>query len=200
MTDRFTALHIEHHVGRFVGGNGVSITDGQVVIAFGGNTDGVIIAWRQILEHKYTVVVVVGRIGVYQSATLIEVNNGTINGRIGVNCSAGIGVEAVLQTVDGVFHATHNIALVLATDTEVISGTSCQAYAFLTAIVTVQGTMTGRLVGVKISLNEETRNAMLECSQIAIVGLSRSTVGGIAATTIEGHITADDHVGLAPIA
>ena len=74
-----------------------------------------------------------------------------------------------------VLDGTHDVALVVGSETEVLTDTAGDADAFLMAIVNIQRTVACRLVGVEIALNQEARNAMLQYAQVA--GVSDTGVG-----------------------
>ena len=74
-----------------------------------------------------------------------------------------------------VLDRAHNIALVVGGEAEVFPDSAGDADALLMAIVHIEGTMAGRLVGVEITLNQEAGHAMLEHAQIA--GVSDAGIG-----------------------
>ena len=74
-----------------------------------------------------------------------------------------------------VLDSTHDIALVIGSETEVLTNTTGNADTLLMAIVHIQGTVTRRLIGVEITLNQEAGGTMFEHAQIA--GISDTGIG-----------------------
>ena len=74
-----------------------------------------------------------------------------------------------------IFHGTHDVALVVGGETKVLTDTAGDTDTFLMAIVDIQRTVACRLVCVEIALNQESRSAMLEHTQVA--GVSDTSIG-----------------------
>ena len=121
---------------------------------------------------------------------------------MGVNRPRHIVIEAVLQTVHRILDAAHDVAHTLAADAVVVGSSAGQAQAFLTAVVLVEGTVAGRLVGVEEPLYQEAGHTVFQNSQVAVIADARGAVGRrrALALAVEGDVTPDDRVGLAPAA
>ena len=88
-----------------------------------------------------------------------------------------------------IFHSTKDITLSISVSFEIIHDTTVVTNTLLLAIVRVQRTVTSWLVGVEVTLYQETRNTMVQYAKVTGISLTRRWKSSIIAAMIEINIS-----------
>ena len=143
------------------------VTQGLVTLGF--NSQG-ISTGIQILEHEHTIVVVVGGIAAYLLTVLVQDNHCSVEGSPLVHSTGIVVVQIVNKVILDILNGTHDVTLAFGRQTEVFSDTASDTDTLLMAIVHVQGTVAGRLIGVEVTFNQEAGSTMFQHAQITGIG------------------------------
>ena len=108
-------------------------------------------------------------------AVLVQDNNSPVDGSPLIHGSGIVVVEIVNEMGVNILHSTHDIALALGIETKVLTDTASDADTLLVAIINIQCTVAGRLIGVEIALHQEARSTMFQDAQIT--GVSDTGIG-----------------------
>ena len=103
--------------------------------------------------------------------------------------SGSILIKHMLHLSVHIFNGSHNIALSFRLQTEVVTDTTCQAYAMLVTVILIQSTVACWLIGMEKAFKQEARCAMTEHAKVTFVHLSIAT-GRRILMAIEVDITA----------
>ena len=156
--DKFLPLVVNSGLGIF--------SQGFITFGFNGQR---VVARFYVLKHEHTVVILIGGVTSYFLSFLVQDDHGTVDGSPLVHRGGVILIQVVDQVFMHVLDRSHDVALVLRREAEILAYTTGNADALLMAVVAVQSTVACRLIGVEITLNQETGSTMLEHTQVTFV-------------------------------
>ena len=153
----------------------------------------VVITWLQVLEDKETIVIVIHIVASYLYTTFLQDNLSTVTWHPLVVRLRSIGVELVAHLIVLVFYSTYDVTHSLFVSTVVVHDTTVVVKTFHVAILVVQCTVTCWLIGVEISLREETTGTVFQYAKVTTIFFTIS-VCTIAVAAVEVPVTTDIEV------
>ena len=189
------ALQIDTRIGHGVGldRNRLFVLVPHGFVALAGSIQRVVVTRLKVAEVEYAVVVVVNRIFLNLHATLVQGNLGAVQRQPLVVHLRGVGVELVVNLLVLVLNQTEDITFLVFVRAEVVHYTTIVTIALHAAVIYVQSTVTGRLVGVEVTFEYTAYRTMFQYAVVAVVRFA-VRARAVAAATHEAHVTTKRHV------
>ena len=99
-----------------------------------------------------------------------------------------------------VFDRAHDVTASFGVEPEDVADATGNAHTLLMAIIHVQGAVTGGLIGVEITFNQETRSALAQHAIVAVVLVALGGDGIVVLSAPETDVATDTGIGTAVIA